>query len=536
MTAASRRTLLMNGYVHTPADPGATAVLIEDNSIAWIGHEGAAMARRDGLDQVVDLQGALVAPAFVDSHVHVTATGIGLLGLDLTTVANAQDVLARVGAYARELAAGSIVLGHGWDETTWSDRTLPTRADLDQVAPGVAVHLIRIDLHSAIVSTSLLESVPDVSTLAGYSTTGLLRSGAHHALRASLFDRLPSDQRSDFFSAALETWAANGVAAVTEMAGPDISSQADLSALNSYGQQNLGPQIFSYWGELGGIETAKRLGAVGAGGDLFADGSLGSRTARLSFRYSDADTLGVAHVTAAQVRDHVLECVAAQIQAGFHTIGDAAIGEVLTGFEAAAEVVGQDRIRLGRHRLEHLEMPTDHQLADMASLGITASVQPMFEELWGDANGMYEQRLGAERTGKMNPWGRLARAGISMAFGSDSPVTAINPWASVRAAMQHRTAGSAISARAAFAAHTRGGWRALGIDNAGVLQPGSAATLAVWECTDLAVQEPDDRVSRWSTDPRSGTPQLPVLTADVDLPSCLLTLRDGQVLYNGMGL
>ena len=69
------RTLLTNGYIHTPGDPGATAMLIEDGRISWIGHEGAALAHKDGVDTEVDLHGALVTPAFVDGHCHVTATG-----------------------------------------------------------------------------------------------------------------------------------------------------------------------------------------------------------------------------------------------------------------------------------------------------------------------------------------------------------------------------------------------------------------------------------------------------------------------------
>ena len=88
------RTLLTNGYIHTPGDPGATAMLIEDGRISWIGHEGAALAHKDGVDTEVDLHGALVTPAFVDGHCHVTATGIGLTGLDLSKCHGREELLA----------------------------------------------------------------------------------------------------------------------------------------------------------------------------------------------------------------------------------------------------------------------------------------------------------------------------------------------------------------------------------------------------------------------------------------------------------
>jgi predicted amidohydrolase YtcJ len=539
---STRRILLVNGYVHTPLDPGATALLIEGETIGWIGHEGAALAHADGVDQVIDVEGALIAPAFVDAHVHVTPTGIGLSALDLSTAKSERDILAMVATFASDLSPGSVLLGHGWDDSEWSDRELPTRAQLEHTIPGVAAYLTRIDLHSAIASTAALDLAArkagpsGINGLPGYSDTGLLNSQAHHFVRAAVLDSISSDQRAKFFDAALSTWAAQGVAAVHEMSGPDISTAHDLQALLTHSRRQSGPEVYAYWGELGGAERAKELGAVGAGGDLFADGSLGSHTARLSYPYVDSGTRGVAHVTAAEVRDHVLECVAVGIQAGFHTIGDAAIGEVLEGFDAAAQVVGQDRIRLGRHRMEHIEMPTRAHIPEISRLGITASVQPMFEELWAGEGGMYEQRLGQQRTSSMNPWSLFAGAGIPLAFGSDSPVTGIGPWRAIRAAMNHRTSGSAISARAAFAAHTRGGWRAIGMDDGGVLRPGAAATIAIWDCDEMAVQETDNRVSRWSTDPRAGTPMLPLLSPDIDLPRCLLTIRDGQVIYDGLNL
>ena len=528
----NNRTLLVNGIVHTPDDPGATAVLVEGDTIGWIGHEGAAIAHADGVDHVIDVAGGLITPAFVDAHVHITTTGMHLRGLDLSTARSAADLLKLTTDYCRTQPAGSIVLGHGWDETHWLDPTLPTRTQLDAAAAGLAVYLTRVDVHSALANTPMLALTPGVADLTGFHAEGLLQSDAHHTARSAVLEAIPAAQRRSLINEALQAWARAGVAAVQEMAGPQISNTTDVTELTQANQTKDGPEVSVYWGELGGAAQAKALGAVGAGGDLFADGSLGSHTAYLSTPYSDAgDRRGSPYLVAAEVRDHVLECVSAQIQAGFHAIGDQALTEVLEGFSAAAEVVGLDRIRLGRHRVEHVEMPTHLHIRQMAAMGITASMQPLFEEMWGGPDGMYARRLGVDRTQRMNPYGALAAAGVAMAFGSDSPVAAISPWATVRAAIQHRTAGSSLTARAAFSAHTRGGWRAIGRDDAGVLRPGAPATLAVWDCEALSVQQPDDRVARWSTDPRSGTPVLPVLADDLPLPETVLTMRAGNVIY-----
>lgn len=296
-----------------------------------------------------------------------------------------------------------------------------------------------------------------------------------------------------------------------------------------------GPRVFGYWAEQVGDEKDARrvreLGAVGAAGDLFVDGSLGSHTACLHEPYADAPVPGTAHLDAAQIAAHVAACTEAGLQAGFHAIGDAALSAVVDGIRAAAEKVGLGRVRAARHRVEHAEMLTPETVAAFAELGLTASVQPAFDAAWGGEEGMYARRLGAGRARTLNPYAALLRAGVPLAFGSDSPVTPLDPWGTVRAAAFHRTPEHRISVRAGFTAHTRGGWRAVGRDDAGTLVPGAPADYAVWRTAELVVQAPDDRVARWSTDPRSGTPGLPDLSPGGELPVCLRTVVFGQTVY-----
>lgn len=120
----------------------------------------------------------------------------------------------------------------------------------------------------------------------------------------------------------------------------------------------------------------------------------------------------------------------------------------------------------------------------------------------------------------------LAAAGVPFAFGSGG--AAIHPWQVVAAAVNHPDPMQRISARAAFAAHTRGGWRAAGHPDGGVLLPGARADYAVWEVADLVVQAPDERIAAWSTDPRSGTPGLPDLSPGRPAPRCLRTVVGGR--------
>ncbi|MFJ1733983.1 amidohydrolase [Streptomyces sp. NPDC088254] len=529
-TPDPKTVLLRRGEVHSSADPFATAMVVERGQVAWVGSEGAADAFADGVDEVVDLDGALVTPAFTDAHVHTTATGLSLTGLDLSTAPDLTAALARVRDFAAARPGDKVLLGHGWDASRWPGGRPPTRAELDEAAGGRPLYLSRIDVHSAVVTTALLDLVPSLAAPPG---DGPLTADAHHAVRAAAFAAVTAGQRIEAQRAALAHAASLGIGSLHECAGPEISSEDDLTGLLRLAAEEAGPRIVGYWAEQGadGVAKARALGALGAAGDLFVDGALGSHTACLHAPYTDAAHTGKAYLDARQVAEHVAACTEAGLQAGFHAIGDAAVTAVVEGVRAAAEKVGLTRIRAARHRVEHAEMLTPETVAAFAELGLTASVQPAFDALWGGEDGMYAQRLGVERARSLNPFAALLRAGVPLAFGSDSPVTPLDPWGTVRAAAFHRTPEHRVSVRAAFTAHTRGGWRAIGRDDAGVLVPGAPADYAVWRTDHLVVQAPDDRVARWSTDPRSGTPGLPDLTPGADLPVCLRTVVAGRTVF-----
>ncbi|MBW8737537.1 MAG: amidohydrolase [Streptomyces turgidiscabies] len=529
-----KTVLLRRGVVHSPADPFATAMVVERGQVAWVGSEGAADAFADGVDEIVDLDGALVTPAFTDAHVHTTATGLALTGLDLTGASSLDAALTLVRDFAAARPNDRVLLGHGWDAARWPGGRPPTRAELDEATGGRPLYLSRIDVHSAVVTTALLDLVRGDTGRSDAPLTG----DAHHAVRAAALGAVTPAQRTEAQRAALAHAASLGIGSVHECGGPEISSEDDFTGLLRLAAEEPGPRVVGYWAQQGeeGVDKARALGATGAAGDLFVDGALGSHTACLQEPYSDrAGHTGTAYLDAAAVAAHVVACTEAGLQAGFHAIGDAAVTSVVEGVRAAAEKVGLARVRAARHRVEHAEMLTPETIAAFAELGLTASVQPAFDALWGGDDGMYAGRLGADRARALNPFAALLKAGVPLALGSDSPVTPLDPWGTVRAAAFHRTPEHRISVRAAFTAHTRGGWRAVGRDDGGVLVPGAPADYALWRTDALVVQAPDDRVARWSTDPRSGTPGLPDLTPGTDLPVCLRTVVGGRTVFVGPG-
>lgn len=535
-------TLYRNGSVYTAADPFATAMLVDGDTVAWVGSEQAATSIADSSMEVIDLQGALLAPGFVDSHVHLTETGIALDSLQLSEVRSARELLDAVAGFSTSGARGT-VLGHGWDETRWEDPALPSQEELERAAGGRQVYLSRIDVHSALVSTSLAAAA-GLNGTDGSGAGGQVKLAAHTAARLAA-RRLPAADLRGYQQRALAEAAANGYVALAEMAAPHIGSIDDLQLAAAW---NTGPdavpEILPYWGELATSADHARsildgLGVpvLGLAGDLNMDGSIGSRTAALRADYTDAPgERGNLYLSVAEAAAHLAACSLLGIQAGFHVIGDAGLEAALEALDLAAADVGVQKVRAAGHRLEHVELADAESISRLAGYSVTVSAQPGFDAAWGGESGLYRQRLGDRRDG-MNPFASFYAAGVPICFGSDSPVTPLRPWASVRACLQHSNPAEQISARAAFLGHTRAGWRAARYRNpmAGQLVPGAPASFAVWEVEELMVQVADGRVQSWSTDPRARTPLLPALDTGSE-PVCLQTVRDGRELFSSGAL
>jgi predicted amidohydrolase YtcJ len=480
----ARRTLFRNGRVFD-GRPGhaATSLAVEDDRVVFVGDDDAAAAydgAGHGAGEVIDLGGALLTPAFVDAHVHTVRTGFALTGLDLTGTASLTETLDAVHAFSDRNPGPGVLVGQGWDETDWPEGRPPTSDELERAAPGRRSYLTRVDGHSSVVSPALAALVPGLDGLDGWTPDGRVERDAHHAVRAVLEGLIGPDERLAAARAACRALTTQGIAAFHENAAPHIGPEHEVELVRQAADE-VGLRVTVYWGELLAVDTARRLGATGLAGDLVADGAFGSRTAALSAPYTDGPhTCGHAYVTPEQIRDHVVACTNAGLQAGFHAIGDAALDAINEGLAAAERLLGTTALQKARHRLEHVEMPSPQLVETLGRLQVTASVQPMFDALWGGPDGMYAARLG-ERWRETNPLRDLADAGVNLAFGSDSPVTGLGPWAAIRAAAYHHHQGQRLTVGAAFRAHTRGGAQAARDDDGGHLSPGARADLAVWD-------------------------------------------------------
>ncbi|WP_130413118.1 amidohydrolase [Xylanimonas ulmi] len=548
-------TLYRNGAIHSSADPFAEAMLIDDGVVAWIGADDTAAGLAARADRVIDLDGALVAPGFVDAHVHTLETGLALESVDLSpaSAATRAAALDAIAAGARRLDAADpdgdeVLLAFGWDEQAWPEASALTRAELDAAAGGRPVYATHADVHHAVVSTRMAANA-GLEALPGWDASGLVMGEALRRARDVAQDLSPA-RRTRAYRVALERAAALGVVAVHEMSAPHTDTREGLRELVALADQMPAPQVVAYRGEL--VESAddarELLAALpflaGIGGDVNVDGSIASRTAAMRHAYADQrgplglglddDGRGLLYLSADEIGAHLAACSAVGVQGGFHVVGDRAMDQVVLGLEVAAKEHGPGAVRAARHRLEHALFVDAAALASLLLHGVSLSIQPAWDAVWGGPDGLWAARLGGARAANMSPFADLAGAGIPLAFGSDAPVTPLDPWAAVRAAVSHDDESQRLSGRSAFRAHTRGGWRLAGLEGtgAGELAVGAPAHLAVWRAESYGVRSSGRGLSSWSAEARAGQPVLPDLAPDAPQPQCLQTVRAGVPIYD----
>lgn len=487
MSSPRRRLLLIATGIHTLGDGQpvpARALVLDGDRIAWVG----PLEEAPPVQQVIDLGGAWVTPAFVDAHVHATATGLALAGVDLAGVASAAQLLDRLRAHAAGTRAHPVIIGSGWDDFGWPDQR-PRAEQLGEAAPGRTVLLVRVDGHSCLVDSRTLARLPlpaleGVDRDAGGAPTGLLRESASEAAQTLVRGLLPPAQLAAARRAACERAAALGIASLHEMGHPGLSGLEDAI---TWATGRWPVEVVTWWAEL----DPECRNDLRPGGDLFLDGSIGTGTAATTraYRCGGALTRGELFHSDEAVTEFFVACTRAGRGAGVHAIGDRAIEQALRALEAAADLAGLDAVRACRHRIEHVELPNKGQIRRMGRLGIVASVQPTFDATWGGSDGLYAARFGMETARNSNPLAWFARGAVRLAFGSDSTVTPLDPWGAVVAAERHR-GGWGIDRRAALAAHTLGGRYVAGQDHVGPLRPGARADFAVWPADPLSVDDP----------------------------------------------
>ncbi len=486
------KTLYRASRVHTLSSPAVGEwVLVDGRHVERVG-----IGEVPGADRVVDLPGTTILPGFVDTHVHLTGTGVHHQAPQLASASSAADLLAVV----REIAAtreGPVYL-HGWDESGWRDRTLPTLGELD-AATDRPLGLSRIDGHLVLVNTAALQVIEAAGEL-GFGTDhagapdGRLTAKAGQVAKRWFSTNLSEHDVEELQLEAASLAVAHGVTTIHEMSMPAERGMRDLEILLAH-RTRLPLDVVSYVATTN-ISTVMDLGFPRIGGDLPVDGSIGARTAFVSGGFVDRDGDPGGYFADDELAQYFHDGHLAGLQVGVHAIGDAAVEQVVTTWERVYQSLDSRQrrhFRARRHRIEHFEMASLDVIERAAMLGLAISVQPTFDARWGFPGGLYEQGLGPERAASMNRFRDLLSRGMELGAGSDSPITTIDPLVGVAAFEGHHDPSQRLGREEAVRVFTLGSARlAHQEDKKGSLEPGKHADFAVYDADPLEAPSLED--------------------------------------------
>lgn len=482
------KTLYRAARVHT-LSYGRTGewLLVDDRHVERVGSGDPP-----GADRVVDLPGATILPGFVDSHVHLTGITLAAIGIPIDRARSAEELL---GLVAEELThQPARVLAHGFDESKWVPRTLPTLAALDELTE-VPVILVRTDGHIALANSAALHQSgvlgEDGVERDGDRPTGVVRRRANLHVQRWFHDALSEHELRELHVQAAALAASRGITCVHEMAIPESRGRRDVEVLLQHRQQ-LPVDVVAYVADRD-IPWVMDLGLETIGGDMWLDGSVGARTAALSDPYLDVHEQGALYVGDDELAQFFHNAHLAGLQAAVHAIGDRAIEQALRVWERVYRALGSRQrrhFRARRHRIEHFEMPGPDQVERAAMLGLAISVQPAFDAEWGHPGALYEQRLGRRRAGRMNPIGTLLARGIEVGCGSDAPITSLDPMLGIWALETHHDPAQRLTREEAITLFTTGSARLAHLEEKkGQLASGMQADFAAYDVDPTAIED-----------------------------------------------
>ena len=447
--------VLINGRIWTgiPAHPLAQALAARGERIIAAGTNDEIRALCGAKTQVIDLQGRLAVPGFIDDHTHFVNGGFQLLSVNLRDARTPAEFAERIGAQARKLGAGRWITGGDWDHELWPGGPLPTRELIDRLTPNNPVFVSRLDGHMALANSVVLRMAkvardtadPPGGTIVRDPKTGEATGVLKDAAMNLVWPLIPDPSEQDY-AEALD-------AAMQEAARVGVTSIQDITLWPHYevyrrfrDADRLTVRIYARTPLASWRQQADLIARQGRGDDwlrpgglkAFMDGSLGSTTALFFEPFSDApNTSGLMaddNIPEGVMRKNIKEADRAGLQCSVHAIGDRANNLLLNYFEEVARDNGpRDR----RFRIEHAQHLLASDIGRFARLGVIPSVQPYHAI---DDGRWAEKRIGPERIKTTYPFRSLLDAGATLVFGSDWTVAPLSPILGIHAAVTRETA------------------------------------------------------------------------------------------------
>ena len=430
---------------------------------------------------VFEANGGTLLPGLVDTHCHPFEYGWLLRNVDLKGTANLTALRARVTARVRRAGPGEWVAGMGWDQENFPEGRMPNRSDVDDISPSNPLMLTRVCGHIALLNTKAIEvlglgnrSGPEYERDGAGQLTGIIKESALSEAQSNL-PRSSETCVQDLLAAEMQAARLGLTALHTIVSSEGFAEELTaMAALAKEGSLQLHHRVFIPPNSVdfirdSGIGVSLQGGPARVNGvKLYADGSLGARTAALREPYSDDPaTSGILRLSDEEMSEIVEGLDSRGFQVIIHAIGDRAV-------EQAVEALG--RVSSGGnprgHRIEHASVLPKDLRSKMARHSIRATVQPLFvaSDTWA------EKRLGEERMKDLYPFKSILAEGLTVSAGSDAPIESFSPILGMWSAMSRDgiQSGEALALEQAISLYTSAA-RLNGMDRAAGLTEGAPA-------------------------------------------------------------
>jgi len=450
--------LLYNARIHTldPKLPPASVLVINGERILAVGG-GELLSEFDGAEKQ-DMRGRTVLPGLTDAHIHLQYYSMGLQKIDCETD-SLEECLRRVSDRVKRSKPGEWVLGHGWNQNSWS--RWPTASDLDSISPNNPVFLTAKSLHAALANSAALKFAgisaesPDpingqIQRQLNGAPTGILLETA-----MELVSRVNPESNVGMIASAIEKaqpilWRM-GLTGVHDfdrrecfMALQGLHAQGKLKLRVT---KNIPVDLLDHASALG-LRTGfgddwLRIGSVKA----FMDGALGPRTAAMFQPYDgEPENKGILTMDGEELFEFGRRAADVGLGMTVHAIGDRANHEVLDAYGQLRAYEREKGLPHLRHRIEHVQLLHPDDAQRLAQLDVIASMQPIH----ATSDMLMADRYWGGRAALSYAWRTQLDAGAHLAFGSDAPVESPNPFWGLYAAVTRRRADGSPS---------REGWR-----------------------------------------------------------------------------
>lgn len=435
--------IVHNAKIHTMNDNNEVfeAMAIRDGKIVEVGPD-RQIQNKYATDEIIDAGGREIYPGFNDAHAHILGLAQQKLNVNLQEAKSLDEILIRLEKYQAKKNK-KFIIGSGWDQSLWNNKSMPTNEKLNQLFPSIPVALFRIDGHAVLVNDCLLKqlNIHETTKIEGGiidlkdgKCSGLLIDNAMNPV----FEALPNYSDSEMQEAVLEIQEElfqYGITGVHE-AGIQFKDIAFFKKMiaNNFLKIELYAMLFPtaeniQFAQKNGKYTYKNLNIRSF--KVLGDGALGSRGACLKHPYSDRPGhFGVLTTPFVRMQEIAKVCEETGYQMNVHAIGDSTNRLVIDLMERIYEIKKDHR-----WRIEHAQILDPTDILRLSESGAFPSVQP--------THAVSDQRWVADRIGEKRLTGAYAYQSILnqtgiFALGTDFPVESMNPFLTIHAAVQRK--------------------------------------------------------------------------------------------------